>query len=67
MSVPSQIQFIEKALADAGLSVRALCAHAGINQSTWTRWKAGSTTPNMSTWSRVEEAFERMANERGAA
>lgn len=67
MSVPSQIRSIEQALADAGLSVRALCARAGVNQSTWTRWKAGSNTPNMSTWSRVQEAFESMINDRGAA
>lgn len=60
MSVASKIEKMEAALADTGLSVRYLCDRAEVNQSTWCRWKTGANTPNMSTWGRVERAFDEL-------
>lgn len=52
----TQIDAIEKRLADAGSNVSRLCDVAGIARSTWTRWKTGETMPNMATWKVVEAA-----------
>jgi predicted transcriptional regulator len=57
MAVSEEMAQIEASLSSAGLTVKALCATAGVNQSTWTRWKAGSNEPNMATWAKVRDAF----------
>jgi predicted transcriptional regulator len=67
MSVADKIEAIERGLSDAGVTVKALCDAADINQSTWTRWKAGNNVPNMATWSRIESAFSQLAKRDAAA
>jgi hypothetical protein len=42
MSLQSEISDLDKALRDAGVSVDAVLQEAGINRSTWTRWKSGA-------------------------
>lgn len=49
---------IERTREQRGVSVRALCSAVKIAPSTWTRWKSGRNTPNLSTWSRVERDAE---------
>ena len=59
MGIPSEIEAMERGLSDRGLTAKALCEASGINQSTWTRWKAGQTAPNLATWQRVLDAYRR--------
>lgn len=61
MTVATDIKRMETDLSASGRTVKALCDAAGINQSTWTRWKAGDNAPNMATWQRVCEAFKTLA------
>lgn len=63
MTIALNIQRIECGLSDKGISVKELCTIAGINQSTWTRWKSGATTPNMATWSKIESAFDDLTSD----
>jgi predicted transcriptional regulator len=66
--VASEIKSMEDGLAACGRSVSELCAEAGINQSTWTRWKAGKNVPNLATWGKVRQAFDAVtATDTGAA
>lgn len=58
MAVASEIAEMEGQLSAAGQTVKALCETAGVNQSTWTRWKAGSHVPNLATWRKVREAHD---------
>jgi hypothetical protein len=58
MNIQQEIADIEQRLADAGESVGEYCKRAGINRSTWTRWKAGATAPNMRSWQRVIDAAQ---------
>lgn len=67
MSVIPKVEAIEAKLKESGLSVRALCAAAGVNQSTWTRWKSGETAPNMTTWARVEDALSSITSDPAAS
>lgn len=70
MILSDEIAKIERGLSERGLTVKALCEAAGIDQSTWTRWKGGSNAPMMHTWQRVCAAFNRMVapdRDRGAA
>lgn len=60
MAVATEIAEMEVQLNAAGQTVKALCEEAGVNQSTWTRWKAGSHAPNMATWQKVREAHHRL-------
>lgn len=60
MAVASEIAAMEGQLSAAGQTVKALCEEAGVNQSTWTRWKAGTHAPNMTTWQRVRAAHARI-------
>jgi hypothetical protein len=58
MDIRSEIVEIEAKLQSRRITTRALCEAAGINASTWTRWKSGSNGPNLGTWLRVRSAFE---------
>lgn len=43
----------------AGLSLAELCRRAGIAQSTFTRWKAGTTEPTLSVYRRLLAVTEK--------
>lgn len=63
MEIKAEIMRMEGGLAKAGATARALCDRAGVNQSTWTRWKSGATAPNLSTWGRVQSAYAELTAE----
>jgi len=48
---------VERRAALNGMSIRELCREAGVNTSTWTRWKSGLTTPTFATWGKIEAAL----------
>lgn len=58
MAISAEMAEIEAQLAASGRTVKALCATAGVSQSTWTRWKSETCVPNMATWGKVREAFD---------
>ena len=60
MTISAKIAQMEADLSSVGVTVKALCEEAGVNQSTWTRWKAGSHAPLMETWGKVCETYERI-------
>ena len=45
MHISNPVQQIEARAQQAGLSVTELCHKAGVARSTFTRWKAGTTSP----------------------
>jgi hypothetical protein len=61
---PDEIETIEAALGDCGVSVRQFCETAGISRATWQRWKARKTTPNMRSWRRVLGELRRVTSRR---
>lgn len=67
MAVSDEIAAMESELAKVGQTVKALCVAAGVNQSTWTRWKTGNHAPNMATWQKVRDAHMRMVADRPQA
>jgi hypothetical protein len=60
MDIRAEIESMERGLAEVGSTARALCDAAGVNQSTWTRWKSGANAPNFGTWGRVRSAYSRL-------
>lgn len=52
----TNIREIEAALGRARSNVPKLLAAAGVNRSTWTRWRAGETEPTMAKWRAVTDA-----------
>ncbi len=58
MNIPTEIKAMEDEMSRLGITAKALCEEAYINQSTWTRWKSGLNLPNFGTWARVTSAFE---------
>jgi len=63
MTTGDKIKEMEGKLREAGVPVDALCASANIRRSTWTRWKAGVNSPNLTTWDRVSTAFGRLVSD----
>lgn len=57
MHIPSEIKKIEATLSRRGEGIQSFCKRAGINISTWNRWKAGSHSPNLASWNRVHETL----------
>lgn len=66
VQVRSALQFeiiqIERALEEHGVSVDTLMEAAGINRSTWTRWKSGAYAPRLTKWRDVRAAVDRLTN-----
>ncbi len=48
---------IERQAAEAGLSLRELCARAGIAQSTFYRWRSGYTEPQIRVYRRIADVL----------
>lgn len=58
--IQTEIVAVEQELGALRISVNALCREAGIDRSTWHRWKAGATQPTDTTWGRVQAARLRL-------
>lgn len=63
MNIVDEItRFEEQAKAD-GLRIGDVLASAKVDRSTWTRWKAGTTTPLLDKWRAVEAAAAALRSE----
>lgn len=51
---------IENMASQEGLSLNDLCAEAGVARTTLTRWKNGSTSANLATIKKFEDAMKRL-------
>jgi hypothetical protein len=58
MTFHTDIQNIERRLRSARIPLQRLFQEAGINGSTWTRWRAHKTSPRLNTWNDVQRAAE---------
>lgn len=65
-SIPDQIAVMESRLKNEARTVGDFCQFCGIAHSTWTRWKAERTTPNMRTWQGVVSQLEPFLAEKAA-
>lgn len=54
---PSSIPAMEEQMRLRGVSVPELCDAAGINRSTWWRWKTQRLLPRMEAWNRACAAY----------
>lgn len=45
---------IEREAKKVGLSITDICKRAGIQYSTFSRWKSGKTAPNITTYAKIE-------------
>lgn len=58
---------IEHIADHAGTSIAAICRDAGIARSTFSRWKAGRTSPSLAVYARIRDAALRHAKAAGCA
>lgn len=47
---------IEKLAAENGRSIPEVCRNAAVAASTFSRWKAGKTTPSIEVYRRIRDA-----------
>lgn len=57
METKTRYRLAEERAADLGLSIEDMCKRAGIDRSTWTRWKNGRD-PMLSKWEAVQAALD---------
>jgi hypothetical protein len=68
MTLKAEVAEIEAALSEADVPLDAVLVKAGINRSTWTRWKSGTVTgARYDTWSKVKSAAADALGNRGIA
>lgn len=66
--IPSHCRAVEKRLSDAGLHIADVLKTAGVDRSSWTRWKNGKFSPRLTNFQSVEVEVERaLSKKRGAA
>lgn len=58
---------IEQIADNAGSSIAAICRDAGVARSTFSRWKAGQTSPSLAVYARIRDAALRHAAVAGSA
>lgn len=58
---------IEAELASIGVPVAEMCRRAGIETSTWQRWKSERFSPQQSTARKVVAAMQGIRSERAPA
>ena len=52
---------VERLAGESGLSLKELFARADISHTTFYRWKAGKTTPNLVVYERIRNALRSAA------
>lgn len=57
MSTIDEVVAFEAKIKSNGLRVDDVLRKAGIDRSTWTRWKAGTTVPRLDNWRSIEKAL----------
>lgn len=67
MDWKSELLEIENLARRNGLKLDEFLAIAGINRSTWTRWKSGEYLPSMSKWTALQEARATVEKQGSAA
>lgn len=66
MDVKAEVRSLEDRLKKSGLGVQPLLDAAGVDRSTWGRWKSGTFSPRLSKWLSVTAEAERLLRERAA-
>jgi hypothetical protein len=64
MGTRANLLKIERRLKQAHIPVAEVCRIGGFNQSSWVRWKNGTTEARPETWREVEATAERLIAER---
>lgn len=67
MSTSDEVEALEAKIKSRGLRVDDVLRRAGIDRSTWTRWKAGTTVPRLDNWRALEKAIDASPNTESAA
>lgn len=57
MDITAEINDIEAAARQRGESIQSVLDRAGLDRSTWTRWKSGATKPRLESWMAVKTAL----------
>lgn len=68
MSIPAEISEIVARAEKAGVRLADVLRAAEVDRSTWSRWRAGITTPRLDNWRAVNVAVDdliRLAKETG--
>ncbi|UTY50447.1 hypothetical protein [Sinorhizobium fredii] len=66
MNIIDEIYTIERRLRLARIPLQELYRAAGINGSTWTRWRTNKTSPRLTTWTDVQRAAEKVIIEKAS-
>lgn len=56
----NDLHALEKALRQASVPVEDVLAAAGVDRSTWSRWKNDRTIPRFENWLKVRNAADRL-------
>jgi transcriptional regulator with XRE-family HTH domain len=57
----------ERRCSDAKTSIAAVLSKAGVNESTWWRWKTEKSSPTLSTLNRLGRVLDEIENAAEAA
>lgn len=58
MSISDEIENMAAGLAQHKVPTGAFCDKAGINPSTWQRWRNGDVMPNMRSFEAAKTAYD---------
>ncbi len=67
MQLAAQSASMEERLRANRVSLAVVLSEAGIDRSTWTRWRSGATRPRLDTWMAAQSAVEKVLLTRQSA
>ena len=68
MNLRSEIAKRENRIKEIGVSLDDILEEAGVDRSTWTRWKNGAIgSPKLKSWSAIDQAIAKAEGRAAAA
>lgn len=66
MKIETNFLALEGRAHALGLNIRQMCKAAGVDRSTWDRWKKGIQPTRVDGWNQVVDTIERLEAEAAA-
>lgn len=67
MDIPKRLKALEQLATKHDIRMDDACRVAGIDYTTYWRWREGKSSPGLDTWERLQDAVKTLCNAAAAA
>lgn len=67
MDIPKRLQALEQRAKKHGIRMDDACRVAGIDYTTYWRWREGKSSPGLDAWERLQNAVKMLCDAKAVA